>query len=239
MIRRSKMYNRQMRTILYLIIIVILLHTYSCSEMHTKIDLTKVYKNDLTILARNPDKEFDGVGVLPRKDLHTLEFLGESKIDLLSFQSCSREVILREPKSVFNKKRFIYNYRPNEIEASGNCPIRIFAVSKDGLYSGGFLDVQDESTTLTAHVVCGGVTEDLIGVSVCQERLGSTQLIRFDVDVMTSEEPNCKLESGDRGKSFEYIIKKGECLYDFIETQPPYRIHRLTTFGYEDIRVSI
>ena len=207
--------------------------------MQTKIDLSKIYKNDITILTRNPDREFMGVGTLPRKSLHTLEFLAEDKVDLLSIRSCSREEILREPKSVFNKRKFLYNYRPNEIETSGNCALTIHALSKSGLFAAAFIDIEDEYTTLPAHVVCGEITEDTNGVSVCEERVGSVEMIRFDVEVLTDPDAGCELESGNRGKQFEYKIKKGWCSYSFIQASPPYRMHRHSTHGYEDVRVSI
>lgn len=228
-----------MRILIYITIVYLMIEAYGCSKMQTKIDLSKVYKNDITIITRNPERTFDGMGTLPRKDLHTLEFLADDKVDLLFVRSCSREEVLREPKSIFNKRKFLYNYRPNEIEMSGNCGLSIHALSKSGLYSGGFLDVVDEYTTLPSHNVCGAITEQTGGTSVCQERVGSIAMIRFDVEVMTDPSSGCELESGNRGKQFEYKIKLGDCDYDFIETKPPYRLHRHTTHGYEEIRVGI
>lgn len=230
----------KMRLLFFFTIIVFMLHAFGCSTiMNSKVDPKKIYKMQIGIETKNPDREYVGMAALPRKDLHTLEFTTNDDIGVLIFRTCSRQFTIEEPKKFLNKKKFVYNYRPNSIEAGIDCPAEIEAVNKNGLYSSGYLDFADQSTTLPAHNVCGSITEDTQGVSVCAEKVDSREQISFDVEVLTDPDKGCELESGNRGKTFEYKVKKGLCLYNFLETKPPYRKHRHTTKGHELIQFSI
>jgi hypothetical protein len=204
--------------------------------MQIKMDPKNTYKMDISVTVKNPDGVFDGMGHVGRKPLYTLQFDAEDKIDLLSFRTCSREFIINEPKTFMNRKRFIYNYTPNEIETAGSCPAMVSAFNEQGMFSGAYIDFLDESTTLPAHNVCGVVTEDTQGVSTCQERMGSIETISFETEVITSPDPGCEIESGNKGKKFTYKIKKGFCTYIFIEANKPYRLARHTTFGYDTVQ---
>lgn len=230
----------RMKILFFLTIIIFMLHAFSCSgTMNSKIDPKKIYKMDIGIETKNPDRTYEGAAALPRKDLYTLEFTTDDKIGVLTFRTCSRLFTIENPKSFLNKKKFVYNYRPNKIEADGNCPAVIEAVNKNGLYSTGYLDFADQSTTLPAHNICGTITEDVEGVSVCQEKVGSEEQISFDVEVLTSPDLGCEIESGNRGKTFKYKVKRDKCVYYFTETKPPFRMHRHTVHGYEMIQFSI
>lgn len=231
--QKIMMYNMKMRTLTLFVIVLILLHSFACSKMQVDYDPRKTYKMEIEI--SNLDRSAIGMMWLGRKELYTINMEADEKIDILSFRTCSREVILTDPKSIFNKKKFVYNYRPNEIESGPSCPIKISALNEKGLYAMGYIDLIDETTTLPAHNVCGTITENTYGVSTCQERKGSFESISFDVEVRTNPDKGCELESGNKGKEFKYSIKEGECQYVFIEVEKPHRMARLTTFGYSDI----
>jgi len=223
-----------MRYFIIAIIILILLHAYSCTKMQVEFDPKKTYKMELDISISG--KSGSGMVWSPQKDFYNIEIFAEEKMDVVLFRTCSREVVVRDPKRILNRKRFNYFYQPNEIEADGFCPVYINALNAQGYYQNAFIDISDKNTTLPAKIVCGSTTETTTGVSVCQERIGSAESISFDVEVATSPSPECFLESGTRGKKFDFNIKKGFCDYIFIEKAKPNRMHRLTTYGYDDIK---
>lgn len=208
----------------------------SCSQIQTTLDKTKNYKLDISIV----NKEYSAIGmlVLPKKPLYTIFFEAESRISFISFRTCSREVTAEDPSVGVNHKKYSINYAPNEIEAEGNCPTVISAFGDKGMYSVGMIDYEDPHATLPAENICGSYTEKTNGVSVCQERVSSMERIRFAAEVLASPDLGCELESGNRGVEFSYKIKSGYCTYAFMETKAPFRIHRLTTYGYDDIIIT-
>jgi hypothetical protein len=225
-----------MRLILNIILIVVMICLMdSCSKIQLKPDLSKNYKMDIFI----KNKEFESIGMiaLPSKPLYTIEFEAEEKISYISFRTCSREIISEDPRVGVSRRKYSINYKPNEIEAAGNCPAIVSAFNENLMYSVGYLDFYDPSTTLPAINVCGSKTEEANGVSVCQERSSSIERIKFNTEVLTSPDVGCELESGNRGLEFTYKIKAGYCIYAFMETKEPFRIHRLTTFGYDEVQV--
>jgi hypothetical protein len=199
----------------------------SCSNLESNFSPEKTYKMDINI----KNKEFEGVGVLvlPKKELYTMTISApDSKMDMISFRSCSRETIST------NTKEFVINYRPNEIEKLGNCPITIASINKDNSFNLGFIDFEDEDNTLVGVLVCGSKTTAYNGVSICQERSSSMEKIKFGEDVFAEYEVGCNLDKKE-GKEFNFKIGLGFCTYDFVTINPPHRRHRLTTFGYDSI----
>lgn len=221
-----------------IITIVIFIIFASCSQITTKIEPGKNYKLDISMSNKPSGDQYFGEGmlVLPKKSLYTILFETESKISLISFRTCSREVIAEDPSVGLNRKKYQINYSPNEIERAEACPTVVSAFSDTGLYSVGYIDYEDDNTTLPAENICGGKVEKTRGVSVCQERVSSIERIRFDTEVITSPDPGCELQN-NRGKEFTYKIKGNYCIYAFMEVASPNRIHRLTTYGYNDVLI--
>lgn len=225
-----------MRVLVGLVIVIILLHFQSCASPQIPNDPNKIYKMDADVAT----KEFSANGMLAVttiKPLYTIEVNTSDKISFISLRTCSRETTSSDPGTILNRKKYVVNYAPNEIERAGACPVLISAFNEKGTYSVGFIDFIDPSTTLPAESVCGAITSSSNGISVCQERVSSMELIRFPVEVMTSPEKGCEMTSPNRGKEFTYRVKKGFCTYPFIEVEEPHRIHRLTVFGYESAQV--
>jgi hypothetical protein len=177
---------------------------------------------------------------LDRKKEYHIYMIGEDKMALISFRSCSREVLLDTPVSWRNKKKFYYHYVPNEIERGRACSVTISAINKEGMYNSAYIDFIDESTTLPAESICGEYTEKTKGVTVCQSRMESMQRIRFNTEVeVTTPYDGCPWSAPKRGKEFDYQTHVGKCVWGFVETKPPYRKARMTSAGYEDIQVKL
>jgi hypothetical protein len=217
------------------VIIIFLLNIISCSSTPQKLDVNKNYKMDLFV--QNKEISFIGMGVLKSKDLYTIEFEADEKIDLLSFRTCSRETIVEDPRRGLSRKKYLINYRPNEIEREGNCPAVISTFNDKLFYSVSFIDFEDSMTTLPAEIICGAKTEQANGVSTCQERSSSITRIKFDTEVLTSPDFGCEIESGNKGKIFEFRVKPGFCVYAFISKEDPSKRHRLTVYGYTDFQI--
>lgn len=224
-----------------ILIVLMILASQSCSTVQTKIDSNKNYKLDIWISnkASGPQYEAEGMIVLPRKSLYTIYFEADAKINYISFRTCSREIVQTDPSVGINRKKYMINYSPNEIESSGDCPTMVSAFNKDGMMSVGFISYEDPRFTLPAINICGENTSETKGSSVCQSRVSSIEKIKFDVEVMTDPDSECEIESGNRGKEFTYKIKKGFCPYIFIETKGAQRMHKLDVYGYEDVQLRL
>jgi len=184
-------------------------------------------------------KEFNidrvGMAVIPANPSHgnyVIEFEADAKIDYVEFKTCSRSITATDPKVVLNRKKYLVNYSPNELELV-DCPVHLEAYNDKNMYSSGFVSFENPKYILPAKVICGEDTVGYNGSSVCQGRIGAIEKISFDVEVLTNPIKECALEGPQRGKEFIYRIKRGSCDYIFIETKPPYRKHKLDVFGWE------
>lgn len=224
-----------------ILILLILLIAESCTTAQTKVDRNKNYKLDIWISnkASGPQYEAEGMIVLPKKPLYTIYFEADAKINYISFRTCSREITQTDPSVGLNKKKYMINYSPNEIESNGDCPTMVSAFNKEGMVSVGFISYEDPRFVLPSINVCGETTSETKGASVCQARVSSIEKVKFDTEVMTDPDSDCLIESGDRGKEFTYKVKKGFCQYIFIETKGLQRMHKLDVYGYEDIQLRI
>lgn len=218
------------------LLIVIISYFYSCTNVPEKIDLNKTYKLDAWITDKAQGKEAEGMIVLDLKPLLTLQITASAKIDYVSFRSCSREEVQEDPRTGLSRKTFSINYRPNEIEMAGNCPVTVSMFNNKNMVAVSFIDFQDSFTTLPATVICEGTTTQSKGVSVCQSRVESIERIRFDTEVMVSPDKGCELDK-DRGKEFTFKLGLNYCVYAFVEIKPPHRSHKLSVYGYDSIQI--
>lgn len=222
-----------------IILVFIFLQLTSCAFPPVKIDTAKNYKLDIFISNRPSGDQYqaEGMIVLPKKLLYTITFEAESRINYISFKTCSREITANDPSVGLNRKKYLINYAPNEIEKDGKCPTLISAFNKEGMLSVGFISYEDPSFPLSAINICGEKTMKTNGASVCQGRVGSIQRIRFEQEMITSPDEGCEMESETRSKEFTYQIKKGFCAYIFVEIKQPHRMHKLDTYGYNEIQI--
>lgn len=173
----------------------------------------------------------DGVLVVPSLKRHAFTVTAKADMALYTFTSCHREVALENmPKEV---KGF---FTPAEgLEDTGSCPVEIGGYDKKGgRHSWAFIDFKTDESTLPATLRCNGELLKTEGVSVCQSRAGLLQRIEFDVEVDSGNSSCGKLGSAS-GKSFEFPLVKGQCVYAFRERSGERRFHRLVTLGYESI----
>lgn len=177
-----------------------------------------------------------GMVVLEKKDLYTIEFSSPGKLDLFTFQTCSREISIEKGRKGFNHKKIIINYRPNLIEQRGNCPATINAFDIKGRHATGKVFFEDDFTKLPAMVVCGGVTKLYNGISTCQQPKGLSESITFDTEVITKNHPGCDLGKA-RGQTFEFKMPDGNCTWAFFETGKPHRSHQFNVNGYSKILI--
>lgn len=223
------------RGLLIIILLMLLLSIKGCSTSTLpKAEPDIFYKLDLEIEWNK--NRFKGYVVLPKRAAYELKFKSPGKMDLFTFKSCSREEAKEASEYQGSPKRAVIHYVPNEIERLGGCPVEIGAYEKiKGRHSWGFIDFEDDAATLPAQLICGGVKYAPNGVSMCQQRQGLLQLIRFQFVAIVKPSVGCEIESGNRGNEFIFNIKKGYCTYAFMELKKPHRIHRLSTYGYEKI----
>lgn len=206
----------------------------SCSTVTQEIQVGKNYKMDVWIKTKEVDKY--GMAVLPKKPEQKITIEAWGKLTLFVFRTCSREIAIENARTGFDKYEALITYKLNEVEASGACPAEISAYNDKGRHSFGFIDFEDESTTLPATVICGGTTTDFGGVSVCQERQGLIQKIKFPTTVVVSPDPGCAIGKIE-GSEFEFPINAGHCTYAFMERQKPYRFHRANFYGFSEILI--
>ena len=214
---------------------VIILCSLLIANCSTRVvpDLNKNYYMDMYMIS---DK-VSGIGmlVLPIQETYSLKLYTGEKVDAIYMRTCSREIIKEDPRRGIARKEYVITYSPNEIEKLGACSATITAYNEKGYYGNGFLEFEDNNTTLPATNICENLTTRTKGVSVCQSRVSLLEKIKFDVEVMADPDKGCELDN-TRGREFIYSIKAGFCNIEFIEIKPPNRGHRLVTFGYESIQ---
>lgn len=237
---------------LRIILIATLLITASCSTgVVQKLDSKILYKRDMYV---NVDG-FEGVGtlVVPDRSSHKFHAKAKGKLDLFTLNTCHREWTKEKAWNVTTKKKagpfglwkktkiqdkeIKFDFFPTILERENSCITELGGYEiKLGQHSWALIDYETPEAKLPAFVSCNGNEYNSRGVSICQAKKGLIQAIRFPVDVITSPDPDCDLPT-KTGKYFEYPIKKGRCVYAFMEKKSPHRVHRLTTFGYEQLLI--
>lgn len=225
---------------------IILIIVTACSDFSGQdIKPNIFYKRDMVIVYEN--QAYEGVAVLPEKAKYNFHFIAKGDLDLFTFTTCHREYSAENAwnvtenrglifKRTIDKKREIkLEYAPNDIEKNGACPIMLGGYEEQkGRHSWGFVDFQDQSAKLKGTVECNGALFEYPGVSICQSRAGLIQSIKFPEPVKLSPDPECDFGIKE-GQSFDIEIKPGQCVYAFMGQSG--LIHRLTTFGYEQIPI--
>lgn len=199
-----------------------------------------VYKYDMSGTVNGT--QFTGVGVIPYADKYSMQFVSPVNVDLLSIASCHRDWTAESVATIGwfrSKVGYSYQYDPSlGIENTGSCLVRIGAYNRDkGQNVWGIIDFENPGRTLPATSFCNGNMQKFNGVSICQSKVGLIQRIVFDSPVMQDVkalDSKCVMSSKDQ-KVWEYQLPVGECVIEFKETIPPYRLHRHTTVAYTDV----
>lgn len=217
----------------------------SCSQpVIQKLNPDVVYKKDMSITIDNITAE--GVIVVPAKDVHSLHITAQGDLDMFTFTTCHREEVAEDASNVtettgifrrkIEKKREIkLDYKPTLIEKIGACPIQLGGYEQEkGRHSWGFIDFETPDAVLKATVFCNGNEVKANGVSACQSRAGLIQAIQFPEEVYIAPTEGCDI-GYNKGTFFKFPIKKGQCVYAFMNKK--LEIHRLTTLGYEIVPI--
>lgn len=222
---------------LILLSAVLSLVSSACATVTQKLSTQRFYRRDMKIDALG--NTGDGYLVLPKAVTYDFKFTSKARMDLFTLQSCHREwVLYKEGGGWFGRgnKEVSYEYEPQDgIENIGACPLILGGYDKEsGLHSWGFVDFEDESTNMPVLLNCNGKQVKYGGVSICQARVGLSQMIRFEEEVIVKPDPECDGFDHHSGFIFELIVKPEECVYAFkgIKTN---NVHRMTVLGYQDI----
>lgn len=163
-------------------------------------------------------------------------------------------------RKITDKRKVTFQYSQNDLERRQEyCPMYLEGLDKfKGRHSQAFVDVIDPNHTLTGWMNCNDMTKDYPGVSACGHKMGKLIAMTFEQKVKvfnifdpknpdcpkahvlgTKEDPITKLfkEEDFIGKQFEWRVGNNECEYIFDEYAPPFRKHRLTTVGHEEVAI--
>lgn len=214
-----------------------------CASTVTEMNPKIYYKHDMFITVNNVNAE--GVIVAEKRPSYRIAITSQADMDMLQITSCQRDLSVPEAiKSGWFKQRrtYIFDYTPTVVEQEPGCMLKLAGYEKEsGRHSWAFIDFEDEKHKLPAGVACNGEPEYRSdGVTVCQSLQGLYQLIWFQEKVVLSEKTleRCKIQpSQDGGIHWKFKVQNRECIYEFMEVKKPYRRHRLTTVGYEDVPI--
>lgn len=218
----------------------------SCSSVAPtdRLNPDLIYKRDMIINIDGVVRE--GVMVVPEKMKHSLYITAQGDLDLFTLTTCHREEASENAWNVserglfrrkIDKKREIkIEYIATDIERKGGCPIFLGGYEQEkGRHSWGVIDFETSEAKLPAILRCNGETISSNGVSICQSREGLIQSIEFQTETRVIPDKDCSIGS-DKGTTFTFALKKGQCVYAFQEVSTK-KIHRLTTIGYELIPI--
>lgn len=187
------------------------------------------YKADLEITVGG--LRFTGVAVANMADSIEVKIKSKVRLYLLSITTCSREFTTeRADKNWFGGvgKDFVYIFKPNEVEKSGNCPMHVVAYDLKGIASWGIVHFKTNES-LKAQVSCNGDLLTYNGLTGCQTRDTLIQRISFfkPIDNYAVNE-YCGVERLSP-LTFELRPKSGLCLATF---EAGGEIHRAALHAY-------
>lgn len=191
---------------------------------------------------------FNGVAVIAHAASYDIKLESPIDIDLLTITSCHRDFSADQTDKAhwFKKKRgYEYIYTPAPlIEDQGSCLLRLgqFSASK-GRETLGVLDFATTLETIPAENDCDGRVYKSTGVSICQAKVGTYQVLRFQQKVqVANSDPKCQFTTID-GMNWAYLVPAGECVTAFSgvpttgSVPGPMTFHRHTVIGYTDIPI--
>lgn len=192
-------------------------------------------------IGKKQEVKFCGVGVLPYDDSYDIKIEHTSKLNLLSINTCHREVTTENSDDGFNVKNGVnyFKYNPT-MEYGRACPLFVAAYNREGKHGWGIVAFENPRYQLPATLSCNGDTIEYNGVSICQSRYELLQKIEFKEEVVVANpvagaaerHSECpKLVSKDN-KSFEFLMPNRECVYGFVGKESK-KWHQFYSVGYE------
>lgn len=197
------------------------------------------YKRD--IIMEIDGKEHIGFAVLsPRKKL-TLKLRFKDKGDMLYIKTCHRNIEIEKAwksrgffGSLTGKKRAKVSINLSPIELEEMCPVEIIALSRSGKHSWALIDWDNIKKPNKATYYCDGQVVKRNGVGICQAFHGLEQKIQFTKP--TNIRTDCPYERVN-DKTFTFRPMAKECLYYFFAEDESE--HRMTTMGYESVKIGL
>jgi hypothetical protein len=208
--------------------------------------VTARFQAGKTIYARNLEIEVNGVKcsgtcVAERAPKYEIKIKSVGDMDFLLVRTCHQS-FKRENEGT----DFKWTFTPVAgKEYNRGCPARYTGIDKEkGRGALGWIDFQDPRKTLPACLQCNGRSYCAPGVSACESAQGLVQGITFTAPVTYSTRSTigeertreCDTFKTTDGKTFEFRTPIDECTVTFEEKAPPYRQHRLSTYGFEQFR---
>lgn len=186
---------------------------------------------------------FNGVAVIANAPSYDIKLESPVDISLLTITSCHRDFYADDTDKHWSKKKrgydYVYNPAPS-IEDTGSCLLRIGQYdSVHGRAVLGVLDFQTKLETLSAENDCDGRVYQSTGVSICQAKVGTYQVLRFKEPVQVSPtlDSKCRPTPDDSKMNWGYAMNPGECVVAYSSLSVPLKFHRHTTIGYTDISI--
>lgn len=168
------------------------------------------------------------MGVLPPKENYLIYLDAKKDPEILRFSNCHRDAVVHNAND-----KFTYRFTPNPLIESGSCLLQISALDSKGYHQFGAISFRDTSEDIEAAVYCNGKSMEYRGASVCQAKVGTTQVIEFKEPMQYKESKGCQVDALKKGQKFKFTVKEGYCLFLFRSENGGF--HKLTTFGYNNI----
>lgn len=195
-----------------------------------------LYKNRADIEITINGETFDGIATTDLKPEIKIEIESKARLYVLTIETCSRHLSYsRVDKTWYGGvgKKFKYTFKPNSVEADGNCPMFIKAIDLNGVSAWGMVQFKTNET-INAILSCNGQNQSVNGLSFCQTKHSLIQEITFlkPIERFIAGE-FCTIEK-KTDLIFEVRPKLGFCFATFLSGG---EVHRLTILGYESVFV--
>jgi len=225
--------NRAQKLITKLYILLFLVVGGCALSRPQELDPKIFYKRDMRVKIEHKERLGTVVSNL-KKNTYTIETQSPGNGDLYLYRTCHRETVM-EGKG--KKVKFKFTPLPG-IEDQGNCFLEIASFEKKGRHSWAMVDFLHGRFGLPALIRCNGRQYPSIGVTICQSRAGNIMDISFYKNqTLVSDNAKCgSLKSDNGGNSYRFKMKNRICTYIFKE-KGGFRLHKLTTVGYEALPV--
>ena len=201
----------------------------SCVRNVQQISLEKSYRKDLSLVINS--RPFIGVGEAASAEEYSITIKHKYRIDFLNIETCHRSISIQDAfyrKVLKNRKKFVYNYIPSELEE--DCFLEVSIITKKEPYAFGTIVFQSKNYKLKSLLSCNGELKKTQGTSICQSKIGLNQLINFNGS-KTSVKGSCNIKRIN-DSSFKYTMTKDYCLWVF---KNDLGFHRHYSFGYNQI----
>lgn len=187
------------------------------------------YQKDLLISEHGRPKTISGFGVLPKRSKYLLDIKSRKRPEIIRLSNCHRDLVYRGRDT---SHKFKYDFIPNRKIENGSCLFQFSFLDSKGYHQWGAVSFVDDET-LKANLYCNGRASKTIGVSACQAKSGTIQVIELENESDVRGQKGCEKPTTKDGLAWSFKVKEGLCFYIFKSVEGDF--HRLDTYGYNDI----